>query len=227
MAAKVKTIKAGALAVPAFLILGCESALPDEAQPALWFLGHAEFVGPLLVLILGPTLYWIIKKIGRPRSIPALWIYGGVAFTLLGGYTLYHLTGDIDSIGSRFDPRKTFLNWLIVPVASFGIGAILFAILPKAIRAAYNFWLALTTWALWLTGLCLMVLPEFYLFFLIAPRRYVDNQAQYKFLDALTLTGAILCMASLATFVILLIEALVVRRPMPHKAADPKLKAFE
>ena len=108
-----------------------------------------------------------------------------------------------------------------------GVAAVIFLALPHILRAEYNIWLGRLCWALCFTGIGFILFPQYVLSNQGMPRRYVDYEETYKVLNDLSLIGAVLCALSIATFVALVIEALVKRRPLRDKPANPALDAFE
>ena len=116
---------------------------------------------------------------------------------------------------------------LIMP----GIAAVIFLVLPRILHAEYNIWLGRFCWALWFAGISFILFPHYYLNNQDTLKRIGDYFGDYDethaMLNDLAFTGAVLCALSIATFVALVIEALVKRRPLRDKPANPVLDAFE
>ena len=231
MADSFKNIKAGALAVPAFSLAaagtGCSEAPPAEVQHVLWFFGHPEVYLIFAALILGPLIYILLRKFGRPRGILGLWVFGGLTYAACVLVMGLSLNKGIDA--ALHD------TYYITAHYQYGLTALLiFTIFwaalkgfPRLLRCMYSPLLALTHFLLFFIGILLVFLPQFHLSMSGMPRRYVDYENSFERIYFLTNIGATLIILSLATFVILIIEALVRKRPVPHKAKDPIESAFE
>ena len=236
-------------------VTGCERRLkrdsseaffsPDQGgdpamfQHVFWFFGHPEVFIPFILLVL--ALFVIVialffPKLGRailnifkwPPSLPALWIYGGAVMAILGilaGQMMARKGVDVALHDSYYLVVHAQFVGSVVIVS--GMAAIIFFALPHILRANYNIWLGRLCWALWFAGISLIMFPQFYLSNQGMPRRYVDYEESYTALNDIGFFGAILCALALATFVVLVIEALVKRRPLRDKPANPTLDAFE
>ncbi len=112
---------------------------------------------------------------------------------------------------------------LVSFIVSFLIAAIVFALWPKILSMGYNVWLAWICWLFYTLGAALIVFPRLWPANKSTPNRYVEYNNSYGFWDYIYGAGIVLCGIALATFVILVIEALVVRRPLRDKAADTVL----
>ncbi len=255
MVAIEKIRKAGLLVGSAFLLAGCDKFLepepaddffsPDKGgDPALfqhifWFFGHPEIYLPFVIIALGLSILafakffpvkWkaIVRAMKWPPSVPALWIYGGAVMAILGilaGQMMARKGVDVALHDSYYLVVHAQFVGSVVIVS--GMAAIIFFALPHILRANYNIWLGRLCWALWFAGISLIMFPQFYLSNQGMPRRYVDYEESYTALNDIGFFGAILCALALATFVVLVIEALVKRRPLRDKPANPTLDALE
>ena len=237
------------------VLAGCERRLqrgsseaffsPDQgSDPAMfqhffWFFGHPEVFIPFILIsltIIGIVIALFFPKFGRailnvftwPPSVPALWIYSGVALAIFG------LLSGLKMAGQGVDVALHDTYYLVAHaqfVGGFlivsGIAAGIFFALPHILRADYNIWLGRLCCALWFVGIGLIMFPQFYLSNHGMPRRYADYEESYAALNDIGFFGSILCVLALATFIALVIEALVKRRPLRDKLANPTLDAFE
>lgn len=220
MADKFKILKAGALAVPAFFISGCENAPPMEIQHLLWFFGHPEIFLPLAAITLGPLIYGLLKKFGRPRGIPALWLWGGLIFIAAVILTGLKMQGDYLGIASHDVYYITaHYNAAIAPVLAFVFFGVMPAVFRKIFRFDYSRTLAKLNFWLFFIGIALVWLPQFYIGFKGMPRRYVDYSEDFKIADIVAGLGMIFVGLSALAFIILIIEALIKKRPYMSAAA--------
>ena len=208
-------------------------------QHIFWFLGHPEVYLPFVIIIFGlcilafakffPTKWRaIIRAMKWPPSVPALWIYSGgliAFFGIISGLVMSHSSVDVVLHDTYY--VVAHFRYIALVVIIFVIAPIIFLVLPRIMRVDYSIWLARLCWLLWSMGVGLILLPQFNLGMTGMPRRYVDYKESFDIANLMSTFGIILCALALATFVALVIEALVKRRPLRDKPANPTLDAFE
>jgi len=212
---------------------------PAMFQHVFWFFGHPEVLIPFIVLslaIIAIIITLFFPKFGRavlnifkwPPSVPALWIYSGAGIAIFGIISGLRMANEsVDVVLHDTYYLVAHVQFVFGVCIMSGVAAAIFLALPRILRAEYNIWLGRLCWALWFAGIGFILFPQFNMGNQGMPRRYVDYEETNAVLNDLSLIGAVLCALSIATFIILVIEALVKRRPLRDKPANPVLDAFE
>lgn len=255
MAAWINIRKAGLLAGPAFLLAGCEGVLqksagddffaassggdPVAVQHIIWFIGHPEIFIPLIVIAIGLILTAIaifFPKLGEavwravkwPPSISVLWVWSGLIVLIEGAIAVFAMmTKDIPVSSDHTYYVVEALKSVFLIASIFFIAALIFKVLPKLMRFSYNIWLGRLTIILSLSAALLVTIAINFFNVLGLLRSGSSKETALDLLENFSDFSNILWLLALATFVILVIEALVVRRPLRDKPADPTLDAFE
>ncbi len=229
MAADFKIRKAVALGAAAFSLVvlgaGCESPPPAEVQHVLWFFGHPEVFIPLALIVFVPITYLLIKKFGHLRGITGLWFYGGLIYAAVSLIYAEILKAQLSNafFSDAYVTTAHYQSAIFI-VASFAIFPAALILMMRYFRFGYSKVLACLHFWIYFIGLNAMLLPQVYVSFKLNPRRYADV---FSAVNVISVVGAVLIALSLATFVILIIEALVRKRPVPHKAQNSIASTFE
>jgi len=212
---------------------------PAMFQHVFWFFGHPEAFIPFILLslaVIAIIIALFFPKFGRailnifkwPPGVPALWFYGGAGIAIFGIVSGFKMANEgVDVVLHDTYYLVAHAQYVFGVCIMSGVAAVIFLALPHILRAEYNIWLGRLCWALCFTGIGFILFPQYVLSNQGMPRRYVDYEETYKVLNDLSLIGAVLCALSIATFAVLVIEALVKRRPLRDKPANPALDAFE
>ncbi len=234
----------------AFLVSGCQSKPetffetssggdPIAFQHFIWFIGHPEIFLPLL-LIFAICVFLLLRRLSprfaafcsRPIdlkfSIPRLWIFGLVVMVFLNVI--------LTILGSRmfqtyFDQSMAFhdtyyvvahFHYILTIACLFLLFAMLYWLFAKLTQYKCHRGLAVSQFGLFFTGVSLILLPQHFIGLQGMPRRYYEAPDQFSWLNTLSTLGAILCLISAAAFFIVIIEALVKKRPIGDRVAPKK-----
>ncbi len=228
MAVNLKIRKAGAITAPAFLLAACENPPPGELQHFIWFIGHPEIFIPLAVIIFGPLFYLGVKKFGRPRGIMAHWALGAAFLTaaaVITGASLKSQTGVFGAADTYF--LKAHYRYAATVIAFFAVFPLVLILLKTGLRRPYSLRLARVHFWLTFIGFNALLLPQFFIAFRGMPRRYVDYKDTFNWANAISVTGAVIILLSLALFAALIIEAIIRKRPLPDKSDTPIARTFD
>ena len=176
-------------------------------------------------------LSWTVNKIFKwPPSLSGLWLYGAVFIILLAMVTA---APAFQNLVDSMLPNAHF-SFIRDPyhvpslVLIFALAGVFLEIVSKAYRVSYNRWIGTIGWFLALSMACLSIFPDQFASIGHPPVGYVAPIIRdFPKIDILSENYGWLCFFAIATFVALVIEALVKRRPLRDKPANPTLDAFE
>lgn len=206
----------GALAVHGFALM--LNAALIQLGSAIGF-GVMMIVGffslPLMVLALLALLAAFLWIAIRHLSAPALWLCGMVALLLAGSFIALTLAGaGIDR--AYHDTYYVIAHWHYVLSICAVCAAItaLFVFLERG-KHPYPRLLAKLQFWLMAIGTALIFTPQFMLSRARMPRRYVDYPEAFAYYNALSGIGTLICAASLALLIWILIATVLKRRAAP------------
>lgn len=233
---QVKNSKAASFMMAAFLMSGCQPKTesffeasggePVMFQHFFWFIGHPEIFLPLLliasigvILVLRRVSKRFAARVNQPfppkLSIPALWIYGLIVMTIMGALSSFLLfQSAIDSHLHDTYYVVAHLQYLFTIGLGFAIFWILYLGFEGIFRCAYNQKLAKIQFALFFIGILLMSFPQIFLSLRPMPRRYIDYEDAFEIWKLISMIGAIIALIGAASFILVVIEALVKKRPI-------------
>ncbi len=208
-------------------------------QHLFWFFGHPEVYLPFVIVIFGLCILafakffpvkWkaIVRAMKWPPSVPALWVYSGGLIAFFGSVTGFVMANSgVDLVLHDTYYIVAHFHLIIIIVSLSVFVSIIFWSLPHILRAFYNIWLGRLCWLLWSIGIGLLIFPQHHLGQVGKPQRYEAYQQELEIWNTVAMIGVIFCALALATFIALVIEALVKRRPLRDKPANLTLDAFE
>lgn len=243
-------LKTAAVSVAVFALWGCERRQdgffdagqggdPIWFQHFFWFFGHPEIHLPILALVLlftglfvrarFPKLWRGLKSIPRKAiTIPGLWL-STLGFVFLLGLVQQLFWNTTYAQTVYYDTYFVVAHWHYVFSLSavFILAAFAFWVLPKIIKSAYKLWMARICWLFAFIGTCLIIVPSILIPYRGMPLRYGETDPTLDLLNLISRIGALLWLLSFATFILVVIEALVKKRPVPHKPAHKTEDVFE
>ena len=153
-------------------------------------------------------------------SIPAIWLYALLILAILGVIS-GHIMVNTVSEPALHDTYYVVAHYYYLAQmgAAFVTFAILYLFFRKIFRVDYNRVLAVLQFGLFFTGVILTFVPQFFLAMQGMPKRYVAYPEFFYAWNKLASIGAVLTALGTAAFLIVVMEALVVRRKIGDRSA--------
>lgn len=152
-----------------------------------------------------------------------MWVYGFIAIfvlMLLLGFAQVRQSLDAAFYDTYYVVAH-FHSLLIFGVI-FGVFGIAYAVFKKVLRVGYSRFLAILQFAFVFMGTSLILFPPFLISARGMPRRYIDAPERNDWMNTIAALGAILILMGCAAFILVVIEALVKKRPIGDRDAAKK-----
>ena len=146
-------------------------------------------------------------------SIPMQWALAFIFLFVVGGVTGVMLaSAGVDAYLHDTYYVVAHFHYVLSMGAVFGIFAGFYYWFGKMFGVMYNKFLAAAHFWLFFIGVNVVFFPQHFLGLNGMPRRYVDYPEQFAIWNAVSSFGALITLAGVAFFFIMLIEAFIVRR---------------
>ena len=147
-------------------------------------------------------------------SIPMQWALAFIFLFVIGGVTGVMLA----NAGVDVALHDTYyvvahFHYVLSMGAVFGIFCGFYYWFGKMFGVLYNKWLAAAHFWLFFIGVNVIFFPQHFLGLNSMPRRYIDYPAEFELWNQVSSAGALITLAGVAAFFVMLIEAFIVRRP--------------
>lgn len=245
MSVLIKPTKAASVVMAAFLLSACDTSQemffdvagaskPIWFQHLMWFSGHPEIFIPL-VLTITISIFLLFQKksqrfaafVERPFlakiTVPRLWFLGCLSFVLLMTIGFWYLTRpSIDTYLHDTYYVDAHFHFSIVIIILFGFFGLAYVVFEKAFKCSYNRVFAFIQFAVFYLGVFFLSVPQISLSLKGMPKRYVDYPEAFRLWNLVALIGGWLILISGAAFILVVIEALVKKRPIGDRGARIK-----
>lgn len=146
-------------------------------------------------------------------SIPMQWALAFIFLFVIGGVTGVILANaGVDTYLHDTYYVVAHFHYVLSMGAVFGIFAGFYYWFGKMFGVLYNKWLAAAHFWLFFIGVNLIFFPQHFLGLNGMPRRYVDYPEEFTLWNQVSSAGALVTLAGVAFFFLMLIEAFIVRR---------------
>jgi len=147
-------------------------------------------------------------------TIPMQWALAFIFLFVIGGVTGVMLANaGVDAALHDTYYVVAHFHYVLSMGAVFGIFCGFYYWFGKMTGYLYNKWIAAAHFWLFFIGVNVIFFPQHFLGANGMPRRYIDYPAEFEFWNQVSSAGALITLAGVAAFFIMLIEAFIVRRP--------------
>ncbi len=156
-------------------------------------------------------------------SIPRVWGLGYIFLILLSLIRFWDMKATLidEALHDTYYVVANF-HYLLITGFFFLLFWLAYVFFEAVIKFRYNRWLAITQFMIFYIGVLLIFYPQFYLTLNDMPRRYIDYPESFRWLNVMAQSGGFLIIFGAAAFILVVIEALVKKRPIGDRDARIK-----